>query len=196
VNAPFVPEGAPRRPGQISYFVAGLLAGTCAIVGFLFSAYSIFGAIGFLGAGIALCVPFAQRHHFDRIGWYERREVVVPELPFQMSGEGQCIIFGTEGITFSGFLMRDRTITYAQIRGVCIDCAGRCLVGIEVQLSDNSYFNAATKPQRISDWGDGERTRTALAILRRMAPPARFTGPTWVEEGWVPRLGFSHPAPD
>ena len=188
-------QDAPLRPGLRR------LLGACCGLAFPFGLFvlvlnfnPIIASVGWLGMGAALWVFVAQWKKCERCGWYKRREVTTPDLPYQMRALGERIVFGEESVTFSSFLSQTRTISYAEIEDVHTRCKGDCLEGISLSLTCKGYRNAKTCSQSISDSGEGERTRTTLAILRLKAPHAIFTGPCWVEEGWVPRLGFTHPS--
>ncbi|RYX85215.1 hypothetical protein EON83_06370 [bacterium] len=201
-NDLLAPPDAPPRPGF------SLLVGVCCALlalsyffAFVVNLHPIIGGIGWIGIVASFVIPVVHWRRYERIGWYEHREVKLPNLPFEMRGGGDRIVFRDEHITFSSFLSRDRTINYAEIVTVYLDCQGACLSGVTIRRNVKPY-HAANEPKPpqasflISDWEDGERTRTAMAILRAKSPLAVFSGPQWVEEGWVPRLGFTHPNSD
>ncbi|BCM91073.1 hypothetical protein IAD21_02937 [Abditibacteriota bacterium] len=191
---PTSPGDAPLRLGSARLLATCGLSIPFALLVFVFNFHLFFEVVGWLGIVAAFAVPFVLWRRYDRIGWYERREVVTPELPYEMRELGERIVFGVELVTYSLFLRPKRTLSYAQIVKVHIDCEGDCLKGVILGLTHNHYWSVKTAPQIISDSGDGERTRTVLAILREKAPHATFSGPKWVEEGWMPRMGFTHPS--
>ena len=147
---------------------------------------------------LVVTTPIYQRLRFDRIGWYEHHETFVPDLPYEMKANGERIVLDENGISFSEFLSKKQSINYAEIVNVTLECHGSCLTGIIISRKTKGYHsvNEPPPPQgafTISDWANGQIIRTAIAILRKNALQATFVGPRWVEEGWVPRLGFSHP---
>jgi hypothetical protein len=193
-HVPPTPQGAPTRLGHWRLIAISVPAVPLTTVAFASSFSSIYVAIGLLGiAGAFVAVPLRLWRYYDLVGWYERHEVVIPELPFETRRFGESVVFGHEGVIFSNLLQEDRTILYDQILGVQIDCQGSCLFGVTIRLAHHNYYNDKTTPGYIPDYGNGERTRTALAILRTKATHATFSGPQWIEEGWVPRLGFIPP---
>ncbi len=198
------PDGAPLRPGEWSCMTVAGLFGALAFGTLATNQPPIYAVIGILGMLAVFIFKFFQRRHYDRIGWYEKHEVTIPARPFtirtslnplipdrsfMLSGV-EKIIFRDESINLGGVY----TVYYSQIREVHTDCIHLCLKGVSLNLTKDSHPNAINELPRILDCGSGERTRKLLALLRAKAPHANFTGPKWVEEGWVPRLGFSYPS--
>ena len=192
MNEPFVPEGAPRRPvgRQLwPFFFVGLMFGVLVVLGPhpVFKVVGLFAVLGLVAIGAWFW------RHWNRTGWYEQQETVVPPLPFRVGlGIGENIIFKLEGIEFCHLLLRNRFIAYGDIRRVETMCRGIILEGVQIHLSDRNYHDVVHAPELIPQTeSNGETTLVALAILRQMAPHANFIGPKWIEEGWVPRLGFA-----
>lgn len=200
MNEPFAPEGAPRRPvgAQLPSFV--FVAMVFAVL-LTLGPHPIFKIAGFIGLSFTLGAGSVFWRHANRTSWYEQRPVVAPALPFEMRAGSGKIVFEREGIQFSGLLRRDRFIAYRDIRRVETLCRGITLEGVAIHLTDHDHHGMSNAPEVISQTiaehettsSHGETTRVSLAILRQHAPHANFIGPKWIEDGWVPRLGFALP---
>lgn len=142
-----------------------------------------------------------------RDSWYKKHDATTPSLPYevrplQMRYNVGKIIFGIEGIellqykSFSFGFKPKWTLNYSEIREVRTDCSGPRLKGLTLCLADEAIPNTSIKELHIPEIfnGRGQLTRTTLTVLRANALNATFTGPKWVEDGWVPRLGFSSPS--
>ncbi|BCM91072.1 hypothetical protein IAD21_02936 [Abditibacteriota bacterium] len=197
------PEGAPLRPGEWSSMMLAFFFGVATFYTLGTNKPPIFAITGVLGMLAVFIFKFFQRRHYDRIGWYEKHETVALSLPFiirmslhpiipnrsfMLTGE-EKVVFGDETINLGGVY----TVHYSQIREVHTNCERLCLKGITIHLVHNPVTESINELP-IPDYCKGERTRKILAILRVKARYATFTGPQWVEEGWVPRLGFSCPS--
>ena len=187
---PFAPAGAPLRPlGSQMYsilfaaLVFALLTGIGLHVGF-----RIVGVAGLVSL-VAVCL-FTKRK-WDRIGWYELRPVAQPSLPFRARRGVEAVTFKGDGIQFSGW-RRHRFISYGEIRRVETLCFDTRLVGVQIWLTDHDYHRTDNAPELIRERSiSGQISRQILALLRQQAPHAQFCGPQWIEEGWMPRVGFT-----
>ncbi|RYF47867.1 MAG: hypothetical protein EOO38_11270 [Cytophagaceae bacterium] len=195
-GAPPAPRDAPLRPGYKTLRAIPAASLLFVLLVFFTEFYPFFWGISALDIMVSLIGSWLQWRHYERVGWYEHFEVVRPELPFKTQGER--IVFGEETITFSAFLERDFIIRYDKIVGVQTECAEECLSGVTIWFERKpyerkGYWNPNPDSKLISEYGNGERPRTVIAILRAKAPEAAFAGPQWVEDDWVPRQGFTHP---
>ena len=183
----FAPEGAPLRPALSSVSSYILLS-------LLFAYLTAVLIKEVLNATVALLVVvplfgwvcwhiFALWREFNRTSWYEQRPISVPDLPFRGIINSNPIVFEESYVA----LPRKKTVFYRDIVRVKVLCEGVSFSGLQLTLTNG-------KTERIGNYDkDGEPARTALAILRQKTSQATFTGPSWIEQGWVPRLGFSHP---
>ena len=190
-SEPFVPRGAPRR-ALTPYRWIGPAFAALVFGGLLFvplhPAFPIVGALG-LVATITLCVRAFRQ--WDRTGWYQYQPIVAPQLPYKVRNGPHNLTFQSTGVQISGWLCRDRFIPYSDVRRVVTHCQGVTLEGVEICLTDHPYYGADNAPELIREGSTtGKTTRVVLAILRQNAPHAAFSGPAWIEDGWIPRLGF------
>ncbi|RYX85213.1 hypothetical protein EON83_06360 [bacterium] len=189
----FTPVGAPQRPGEGNWLKGFIGAVVVFLVVAILELNPIFYALSIVPVIISIVLHHLQRSNYDRIGWYVRQPIFTPQLPFELAGQGQKVLFGENDMKISAFMQPERAIPYSQILNVQLYCDGICLEGVALTLTDKTYFNDKTAPITILDKGNGERTRTALAILRAKIPQAFSYDLHWIEEGWVPRTGFTHP---
>lgn len=153
----------------------------------------IFTVTGILGVGVSLFTGVQQWRQYEHEGWYEKRGVEVPALPFAIKKE-QHITFETDAVSSQSWTGHNQ-IFYDQIVRVQVDYDERkmTLEGLWIHVTWKQYHSVKEKlpkPIKIQDCGDGWHTQKALAILREVAPQARFDAPDWLEEGWFPRLGM------
>ena len=183
----FVPEGAPQRmlwPYFAEMFfvpLMGVWAVTYLVDETLGRPVAVFTAVTLFGA---LCwyIIFLISD-YDRTGWYEYKPPVIPPSPFVIS-KWSGFAFEEAGIRCG----RKEWGPYEAVETITINCKDVYFSSIKINLSDGSdsiYVGANS--------GVGAPARTALAILKQKAPHARFEGPSWIVEGWAPRLGFRNP---
>ena len=201
-NRPFAPKGAPSRTLWPDFVVVFLLFSTGIwSIGYLTDktlgrapAIAVGGALYFL-----LCYFIAAGvRELDRTGWYEYKPIIF-SFPLIIS-ERHLFTFEENGIRFD----RGKWVSYEEIEKVKVICNGTRFYGIRIYLTDGKptdtmfvvFLNKLLSRRLLYVTvgnRSGEPARTALAILRQKAPHARFKGPLWIGEGWVPRLGFDNP---
>ena len=161
------------------------------LVTILCAFYIVYSSIGFLAAlsvgAILLVLSFAAlalvRRKYDRIGWHERKPIEMPRLPFKAQGWLDPLVFEADYIAWG---WRDK-IPYREITRVETRCVNDYFSGITVHTANQGK-------KSFDNWySSGEPARTMLRVLRQQAPHAQFDGPSWIEQGWIPLLGFRHP---
>lgn len=184
------PEGAPRRPWGTEFSTVLVWAGIIVfIAGVQWPYLKAWVALWFgLGASLVRFAAFRVRQ-LDAQGWYEKKEMCAPSLPFRLPGS--AITFGPDALEVAAFFRRRTSVPYAAIRRVSVVYQGVHLHGVHIARSEGAC--PADKDPMIIDEREvsGEMTRLTLAILRDKAPHAIFEGPQWLLEGWVPRTGFT-----
>ena len=200
---PLVPQGAPARtmwthfPGMFLLPLLGIWA-----ISYLIDV-TVGRSLALMGGGILFVSLFwymaSLIRYYDRVGWYEYKPIV-PVIPLVIS-KWSSYSFQEHFIQVS----RKERILYSQIERVIVNCKGVQFSGLEIHYASGKFILAgfedcSNQPmfERRPIWvgiasGTGEPARNALAILRQKAPHAQFEGPEWIEQGWVPRLGFRNP---
>ncbi len=196
MSAPFVPEGAPRRPAlpQFSKHIIAILL-------FIGVGFELQQHIGIL-LTLAIITPLilftcsvivSSWRYFNSTSWYELKPLEIPSFPFEVDGLNGPIVFEEERMLVNDtiFFARGRDVRrYEEIERVEVLCQGILFRGAELHLRDGKCIRLH------NGYDSGEPCRTALALLRFKASGARFDGAPWIEQGYIPRFGFSFPNTD
>ena len=138
------------------------------------------GAVLLISSFVALALV---RRKYDIIGWHELKIIALPSLPFKARGGLNPLVLEVDHIVWGW----KEKILYSEISRVEVQCVNDYFSGFTIHTVNKGR-------KSFQNWSNsGEPSRTILAVLRERAPHAQFKGLTWIEQGWVPRLGFRHP---
>ncbi len=141
------PIDAPKRPGE--WRILSSTATPALLFSFLVLLSQLHQLIllgmGSIGIAVSLLLGVREWRRCERKGWYEKREIEVPALPFASQKE-KHIIFEADAVLSKGWTERNK-ISYSQIACVQVDYDERrmTLGGLRIYAEGKNYHRVGER---------------------------------------------------